>query len=131
MRRLFLLTALLIAVSAAMISTSAAADEAKDLKAAQATKDTNYRWYNGQWWYWMAKGKNWVVWTGDKWVPFNSAQANRGAMRSFSYQQQDNQEGTQRMFGRPLSSIPNNVQNTQIIGSYGFRSAGSKALGNY
>ena len=40
--------------------------------------------------------------------------------------------GVTRMFGAPLQRVPDNVSETgQIIGSYGFRRAGSKAVGNY
>jgi hypothetical protein len=110
----------------------ARADEPKDAKGAQAAKDPNYRWYNGQWWYWIAKDKNWLVWNGSQWTKFDQARANRG-VRSFSYQE-GNQGGygTSQMFGTPLSGdgFPD-MSNTQIIGSYGFRSAGSKALGHY
>jgi hypothetical protein len=31
-----------------------------------------YRKHNGQWWYWLPSN-HWVVWVGDKWVPYDSA----------------------------------------------------------
>jgi hypothetical protein len=100
-------------------------DEAK----AAPAKDPNYRFFNGQWWYWMPAQKNWMVWTGDKWVPFRR-QASRGAVRSFSYDDQAQFSG-QRVYGTPFTSMPDTVANQRIIGSYGFHSAGSKAMGNY
>lgn len=136
-----LLTALVVATAVVVMTHSAQSAEPKDSKATKATqaaKDPNYRWHNGQWWYWMPRNKNWVVWTGDAWVPSQQARANRGAVRSFSYDEQGTQgganygEGTQRMFGTPLTNVPRSVSNNdQIIGSYGFRRAGSKLIGNY
>lgn len=137
------LTAVVIAATAILMTTSAQAGETKDTKSQQTTKaakDPNYRWHNGQWWYWMPKQKNWMVWTGDAWLPQEQARK-QGAVRSFSYDEQDGQanqggtyygEGIQRMFGTPLSRVPNSVSNNnQIIGSYGFRRAGAKMIGNY
>jgi hypothetical protein len=125
-----------LAVALVLVTASAQADDAKDSKAAQATqqaaKDPNYRWHNGQWWYWMPKQKNWMVWNGSNWTPYATARSTDGSVRSYSYQGEANQNGAvQRLFGTPLTNVPNNVTNNQIIGSYGFRSAGSKALGRY
>jgi hypothetical protein len=140
MRRVFQLTIVLIASLALAVAHSAQAapqgqgtekPKAASTDGAQATqaKDPNYRFYNGQWWYWIARDKNWMVWTGDKWAPYQP-QANRGAVRSFSYAE-GGASATDQMFGTPVTGFPNSVANTQILGSYGFRSAGSKAMGNY
>lgn len=139
MRKLFLLSACAIATAAVLMTTSTLADapkDSKDSKVTKAAKNPNYRWHNGQWWYWMSKQKNWVVWNGSQWQPYQQAQANRGAVRSFSYQAEGQagntySQGVQRRFGMPLSTVPDSVANGPIIGSYGFHSAGSKALGNY
>jgi hypothetical protein len=130
MRKFLMLTTLIATVFVVLAADRARGDETKGTKAAQAAKDPNYRWFNGQWWYWMAKDKNWRVWNGSQWTKYDQAQANRGGVRSFSYQANGDQ-GVQRMFGTPLTSVPGTVANTQIIGSYGFHSAGSKAMGNY
>jgi hypothetical protein len=131
MRHFFVLTALAVAAFAVLAADSTRADEPNEAQAAQATKDPNYRWYNGQWWYWMPQQKHWMVWNGSQWTRYDQAQANRGGVRSFSYQEGGDQGGAyygggvQRMFGTPRSS------NNQIIGSYGIRGAGSKVIGNY
>ena len=31
-----------------------------------------YRWYNGQWWYWLP-AETWVVWNGTAWVPYEQS----------------------------------------------------------
>jgi hypothetical protein len=121
-----------IAACAALSATTARGGEPKDAKqgtkTAQATKDPNYRWYNGQWWYWIAKDKNWLVWNGSQWTKFDAAQANRG-VRSFSYQEEATENPA---YYAPYGNAPYTVSNNdRIIPSYGFRSAGSKVLGNY
>lgn len=145
MQKLFMLSAFAVATVLMMTADRAGADETKqDTKAAQATKDPNYRWYNGKWWYWMPKQKHWMVWNGNEWNKYDQAQANRGAVRSFSYQDEGSQQdmnynggayygqGIQRLFGTPLNRVPGNVSQTdQIIGSYGLRRASSKAIGDY
>jgi hypothetical protein len=121
MRRLFVLMALVFAISAVLASASVLADDAKDGKAAQASKDPNFRWHNGQWWYWVPAEKNWLVWNGSQWTPFVAGRA----VRSYSYAP-SNAAGAQF-----YTTYPDSVSNQRIIGSYGFRSAGSKPLGNY
>ncbi len=129
MRKLFVLLALVAVTSIVCLSTTRA-DESKDNKTTQAAKDPNYRYYNGQWWYWMPQQKNWKVWNGNAWIDYQP-----GVTRSFSYTDGNVAEGnsaTARMFGTPIvGGFPNSVRNRQIIGSYGFRSAGSKINGNY
>jgi len=65
--------------------------EHKQAQTAEATQDhaaqdPNYRWHNGQWWYWMPQQKNWMVWNGSQWMPYAARAANRDVNRSFSYQ---------------------------------------------
>ncbi len=131
MRKFCLLFAI-VAVTSAICLNNARADEPNsDAGAKQAAKDPNYRYYNGQWWYWMPQQKNWKVWDGNQWNDYVAGQANR----SFSYTEGSDTEnvgaGVTQMFGAPLRRVPNSVRNRQIIGSYGFHSAGSKAMGNY
>ncbi len=130
MRKFYLLFAI-VAVTSAVCLNNARADEVrKDDQAKQATKDPNYRYYNGQWWYWMSQQKNWKVWDGNQWNDYVAGQAGR----RFSYAEPGTQnvgQGVVRMFGAPLTAMPSSVRNRQIIGSYGMHSAGSKAMGNY
>jgi len=132
MRKLFVLFA--IAAMTTLVATSGLrADEAKSepSQARQTAKDPNYRFHNGQWWYWMPAQKNWKVWNGTSWTDF------QGGQRSYSYTEgqpltENVGQGVTRMFGAPLQRVPDNVSETgQIIGSYGFRRAGSKMTGNY
>lgn len=121
----------LIAIAAAtsMIALgSARGNEPQGAKAQATAKDPNYRYHNGQWWYWMSQQKNWKVWNGSQWLDYQPA-----ASRSFSYAD-DSSAGTAnaRMFGTPIyGGFPESVSNREIIGSYGFRSAGSKAAGKH
>ncbi len=130
MRKLCVLFALTAATSI-VCAASVRADEPKGNQASQSAKDPNYRYHNGQWWYWMPQQKNWKVWDGSQWNDYRP-----GTTRSFSYAD-DAAVGpavsaTDQVFGRPLTSVPRSVStNNQIIGSYGFRGAGSKVLGNY
>ncbi|REK05474.1 MAG: hypothetical protein DWQ37_23445 [Planctomycetota bacterium] len=109
--------------------------EAKDPR---ASNDSNYRWHNGQWWYWMPQQRNWQVWHGREWTPFVAGRSTATEVRTYSYQGQNTQSGpydgdaVQRLFGTPLSTVPDSVSdNNQIIGSYGMRGAGSKQIGKY
>jgi hypothetical protein len=126
MRKFVLFVAVAI-VGAALFSGVACATEPQDAKAAQATKDPNFRWHNGQWWYWMGKDKQWLVWNGSQWNKFDPSQASSGgARRSFSYD-----PAASASYGGTYAGFGNVTQNGPIIGSYGFRSAASKADGNY
>jgi hypothetical protein len=130
MRKLCVLLALTAATSI-LCAGLARADEPQDKQEAKAAKDANYRYHNGQWWYWMPQQKNWKVWDGSQWNDYRP-----GATRSFSYADdatvRSAENATDQMFGRPLTSTPSSVStNNQIIGSFGFRGAGSKVLGNY
>jgi len=95
-----------------------------------AATDSNYRFHNGQWFYWMPQTKSWKVWNGQKWNDFQSSQT-----RTFSYEDPADTQfdtgysGTYQTYGRSYSGYP--YTNNRIIGSFGFRGAGSKAEGRY
>ena len=129
MRKLLALLAIAAATSIAYASQSRA-DEPKDHQAAQTAKDPNYRYHNGQWWYWMPQQKNWKVWNGTQWSNYQPA-----AGRSFSYADDSAAQATGNYYApsyrQGFAGFPDSVSNSQIIGSYGFRSAGSKAEGRY
>ncbi len=131
MRKFFLMCALVAVVSSVALSTGRA-DEAQKTKAAHSA-DSNFRFHNGQWWYWMPQQQNWKVWNGSQWNDYQPGQPSR--TRGYSYADDGSSEGNAadwRLFGRPLTNVPANVSsNNQIIGSFGFRGAGSKVLGNY
>jgi len=116
-------------VAAVCLSTTARADEPAKAQATQA-KDPNYRYYNSQWWYWMPQTRHWKVWNGTAWNDYTP-----GARRSFSYAEDDAVATPSNVAPRATyqnyGGFPNSVRNSQIMGSYGFRSAGSKSSGNY
>ena len=134
MRKFCILLALTAVTSIVCLST-AKAEEPKQTKSSQAAKDPNYRYYNGQWLYWMPKQQNWKVWNGSEWTDYQPTQSYR--TRAYSYDNEnagptEGNEAVWRLFGRPLTTVPDSVgSNSQIIGSYGFRRAGSKMVGNY
>ena len=132
MRKFFLLCALAAFISSVALSTCRA-DETKKTKAVQSAQDPNFRFHNGQWWYWMPQQQNWKVWNGSEWNHYQPGQSFRA--RSYSYADDGSSEDNAadwQLFGRPLSNVPANVSsNNQIIGSFGIRGAGSKVLGNY
>lgn len=101
-----------------------------------AAKDPNYRWHNGQWWYWMPQQKHWMVWNGSQWIPSTARAAQGNANRRFSYQEQAAPTTTyyggyyrQGRWDAPADASVSN--NNMINNSYGFRGAGSKAAGKY
>ncbi len=122
----------LFAAAALMLDVSlvGAADNDNPESTKTADKDPNFRFHNGQWWYWMSGSQSWKVWDGTRWTDYQP-----GQRRVFSYQEpasDSSSNPTFRMFGRPLTSVPDSVStNNQIIGSFGFRGAASKALGKY
>ncbi len=95
-----------------------------------AATDSNYRFHNGQWFYWMPQTRSWKVWNGQQWNDFQGSQT-----RTFSYEDPADTQfdtgygGTYQTFGRSYSGYP--YTNNRIIGSFGFRGAGSKAEGRY
>jgi hypothetical protein len=93
-----------------------------------AAKDPNYRWHNGQWWYWMPARGGWLMWNGSQWQPAASARTG-GATRAYSYQPGSSADAA--LFGPGYSAGPQDVGNRQVLPSYGLRSAGSKVSGNY
>ena len=124
---------MLLALAAAASIVSAGdlrADESQGNQAAQAAKDPNYRFHNGQWWYWMPQQKNWKVWNGNQWNDYRP-----GATRSFSYVDDGAAQATGNYYApsyrQGFARFPDSVSNNQIMGSYGFRSAGSKSEGRY
>jgi len=110
--------------------TQAKQAEKQPVQNKTAAKDSNYRFHNGQWFYWIPQTKSWKVWDGQKWNDFQSSQT-----RTFSYDDPADTQfdtgygGTYQTFGRSYSDYP--YTNNRIIGSYGFRGAGSKAEGRY
>jgi hypothetical protein len=104
-----------------------------------AAKDPNYRWHNGQWWYWMPQQKHWMVWNGSQWIPSTARNANRSTNRSFSYQEDAAPATTYSggyyggyRSGRWDAPADASVSNNDMINnSYGFRGAASKAIGKY
>lgn len=131
------IVAIAFALAAALLMNNSLAAEPqvkqaqeKPAQAKTAAKDTNYRFHNGQWFYWMPQSKRWKVWDGHQWNDFQSVQT-----RTFSYEapaaaQFDSAyRGTYQTFGGTYSNYP--YTNNRIIGSYGFRGAGSKAEGRY
>lgn len=111
-------------------STQAKQAEQQPVQSKTAAKDSNYRFHNGQWFYWMPQTKSWKVWNGQKWHDFQSSQT-----RTFSYEDPADTQldsgfgGTYSTFGSSNSGYP--YTNNRIIGSFGFRGAGSKAEGRY
>jgi hypothetical protein len=115
----------------------------QDHSSAAKSTDPNYRWHNGRWWYWQNSG--WLMWNGDRWL--NQQERARvysyRPQRSFSYT--EDQTATNRGYlptyaGIPRSDAsglqrstvaPGTVEYQRVVPSYGLRSAGSKALGNY
>jgi hypothetical protein len=127
MRKLCVLLALTAATSI-LCAGIARADEPQNKQETKAAKDANYRYHNGQWWYWMPQQKNWKVWDGSQWNDYRP-----GATRSFSYAD-DSAAATGSnapSYRQGFAGFPDSVRNNQITGSYGFRSAGSKAEGRY
>lgn len=95
-----------------------------------AAADSNYRRFNGQWWYWLPQSKSWKIWNGNSWIDYQPGQT-----RTLSYDDgaaaQTYSNSYSPTYRQNFSGFPNSVSNTQIMGSYGFRSAGSKADGRY
>lgn len=121
----YVLCLMLALGTAAVASTSATAyakdADKKDAKTVQdvTKQDPNYRWHNGQWWYWQAGPQRWLVWSGGEWREHQPQRV----VRRFSYQP-DISTGTQSF--RPRSSSGGSINN-----SFGVRGAGSKLRGNY
>ena len=97
-----------------------------------AAKDSNYRFHNGQWFYWMPQTKSWKVWNGQKWNDFQGSQT-----RTFSYEDPADTQfdsgysRTYSTFGRSDDFGYSGYPNNRVLGSFGFRGAGSKADGRY
>jgi hypothetical protein len=129
MRSLCMLLALAAAASIACAG-DLRADEPQDHQATKAAQDPNYRYHNGQWWYWMPQQKNWKVWNGSQWNDYRP-----GATRSFSYVEDGAAQAAGETYvptyRQGFTGFPGSVSNTQIRDSYGFRSAGSKTEGRY
>jgi hypothetical protein len=143
--RMFL--ALIVAaslVSAAIAAEPQAAKSADAAKAnaaapqaatpqAKVAADSNYRHFNGQWWYWWPRTKSWKVWNGNSWVNYQPGQATQIRTQAL-----DGSAATQTYsntyapsYRQYYGGFPDSVNNTRILNSYGFRSAGSKAEGRY
>ena len=100
-----------------------------------AAQDTNYRHFKGQWWYWWPQTKSWKIWTGSAWVDYQPGQPQPTQRRAFSYDRVNAAQAPSYSYApsyrQNFTGFPNSVRNTQIMGSFGFRSAGSKSDGNY
>ena len=98
----------------------------KQTETKTAAKDPNFRFRNGQWFYHFPQTGAWKVWDGKQWNDVPTDQT-----RTFSFEQpaatefNTNYSNTYR--GYSDYSYPSN----RIIGSYGFRGAGSKIEGRY
>ncbi len=119
MRHICILLALCAVTTLSTAQNARAADTGSS-----TTTDPNFRWHNGQWWYWQAPQQHWMVWNGSEWQ-VHQPQARR-ATRSYSYMQEPNYgSGTQSFRSRGSSS------GGRITNSFGNRDAGSKIRGQY
>jgi hypothetical protein len=102
--------------------------------------DPNYRWHSGRWWYWQNGG--WLLWNGSRWLNERERAervSSAAPRRSFSYTEDgpgfvptDDGIPQSTASGLRRSAVaPGTVEYQRVIPSYGMRSAGSKALGNY
>jgi len=111
----------MLALCAALGAVNATAATASDASSSQATSsDPNFRWHNGQWWYWQAPQSRWMVWDGSQWQVHQP----RRATRSYSYYQD---AGPTQGFGTPSARRAGG----RITNSFGHRDAGSKIRGQY
>jgi hypothetical protein len=144
MRMFLALIAAASLVSAAVAAEPQAAKTADAAKAsaaapqvgtpqAKVAADSNYRHFNGQWWYWWPQTKSWKVWNGNSWVNYQPGQATQirtqaldgsAAVPTYS----NTYAPSYRQY---YGGFPDSVSNTRILNSYGFRSAGSKIEGRY
>lgn len=116
----------------------AAHAEPQATTAEHAAQNSNYRFHNGRWWYWWPQTKSWKIWNGNAWIDYHPAQSQPAVTaqtRTFSYGEDDAAQTFSNTYApvyrQNFAGFPDSVSNRQILGSYGFRSAGSKADGRY
>jgi hypothetical protein len=108
-------------------------------------QSSNYRFHNGQWWYWWPATKSWKIWNGSAWLDYRPGQSklaqsqanpSQGTQtRTFSYDEGGTvpaaSDAVAPSYRQNFAGFPDSGGTSPILGSYGFRSAGSKAEGRY